>query len=1102
MVWYVLVHLKNKKTFYGKEIRLPLERLIEELQNPDFKYSLLIPNFEWNDTGISYIYTGIWDIDFKDGRIYSDIDLNDCIENLPNKNDYIAWFSGGKGIRVLHYSNIETMRTRLFTIQGFDSTKNFESQEYSSVIYPPLQAYLDNIIHPGRGLKFDFQKHPKTNVYPYLQDRKIGGYIGEYYTKLLQNIKKILDDIPIQQHTIQHTTTTGKRCRKQPTTTTFSKRIISSLVIDDMILKTFKNATGITNHNLSIFYYKNGGGDTTEDKTICSNWHPPDILHSNVKVLLEIKEIQKEKIFYIVHCLSAKCSKITNTQIHIIDRCDAFPGGELERLCDTRLSKESKRALITRFKSVTHIHEKFLPKNLLIQKSNPTCGREVFLVSSTMGTGKTEMIMEYAKKFKKILWISPRRVFASALAKATGFFSYMDTTFDLYDQEKVIVSLESITRILRKDSIDMYRMQDYDLVVCDEWNAFMNVVCSDTLKDRYLHLKIFINLVTNPKTSVVLTDAFFGEEEFFAVRRMPGMNLSDIHFIYNTNFECDTNSYCVYLSYFDWVEKLKENVTNLKQNVAIVSTSRNKLVNLMDMLKSEEKDQLREEEYVILTGDTEKSKKKLISIDDWSKFRVFGYTPTMTVGNSFSDLHFHSIFLVVTGNLDYKTVIQMVRRIRRTVYQTVYIYIKYPMVKIQSLFDDKSKILQSFSYIDPTRGDLGTKEDYSKLQNFEKIFKNSRFVKKCIEDISRDAMMYPNKKVGGEAQEDSSILLHHDILNHYFAPHSDIEIPLEIEEDGDMESRHKRIDPLVKYILSLFFISSMERKIVQSESRKLLYFNSLIHSACGKNIIVQLPRASTPEEMECIHEHKIKDSSIGISFLRTVEGIMTKPVLDSEGLLHSTEIENELVRKAKNLGFVNLSPLTSEIVESITQLFGGLPSRYYDGNGECYCGFLKLVKNKDIGENYLSKYLPKNIEEAVFDFIRIHWSSISEPFPESWHDIIKIDCPPPKEFIGFIESVRNLKEKQRKFICPPIGLFKFIIITNPIKTDQKKKNIMNCLRYACYALGLPLQRKNPKGTQTTKISYCIIDRPVFGLLSQIDSIRLGFQTQGPNPAFP
>lgn len=1081
MVWYVLVHLKSNKNFYGKEIRLPLEQLIEELQNPNFKYSLLVPNFEWENSGDIRIYTGIWDIDFTDdNRKYSDIDLNDCIENLPNSKDYIAWFSGGKGIRVLHYSGKERMRDRLYCVDEFDSTENFESDEYSSVIYPPLQAYLDNIIHPGRGIKFDFQKHPKTNIYPYLQDRKTGGYIGEYYTKMLQNLLEILND----EEPRTSTSSTSKRKRGGVGGRVFEKK---QKTVDSrtMLIKTFEMAT---DRNLASFYQKDSDG-------IITNWHPSNIYHSKNKVLLKIKEIQKEKIFYTVHCLSSKCSKISDTQIHIIDRCDAFPGGALERLCDTRLSKQSKEALITKFKSVTHIHEKFLPKDLLVKKSSNL--KEVFLVSSTMGTGKTEMIMEYTKKFKKILWISPRRIFAEALAKATGFFSYMDSKFDLYDHDKVIVSLESITRILRKDNIDLYKMQEYDLIVCDEWNAFMNVVCNDTLKDRYLHLKIFINLVTNPKTSVVLTDAFFGEEEFFAIRRMPGMNLSDIHFIYNTNFECDTNSYIVYLSYFDWVEQLKQSVNILKNNVAIVSTSRNKLVNLMDMLKGEEQEGLPEEEFVILTGDTEKAKKKLISIDDWSKFRVFGYTPTMTVGNSFSQLHFHDIFLVVTGNMDYKTVIQMTRRIRRTINQRVLVYIKYPMVKIQSLFDDKNKILQSLGYIDTTRGDLGTKEDYTSIEKFENLFKDSPFVKKCVQDISRDAMMNPNKRVG---EVDTESLVYVDILNYYFAPTATIDVPLEIEEDGDMENRHKRIDPLVKYILSLFFISDMERKIVQSESRKLLYFNSLIHSACGKNIIIQLPISSTVEEKSCIQEHKVRDSCIGISFLRSLDGIMTKPILMSSGLVHSLEVENELVRKAKNLGFINLSPMTTEIVETLSKIFSGLPSRYYEGNGECYNGFIKLTEGgKDIGQNYLSKYLTPDAEEEIFDFIHIHWPNITTPFPESWHDIVKIDCPPPKRLLEFIVNVRKLKEKQRKFVCPPIGIFKFIMIEKPTSTDQKKKNIMNALRYACHSLGLPLRRKS---SSDKKISFCCIDRQVYMLLSQIALKRVGFQIQGPNPALP
>lgn len=1091
MVWYVLVHLKSPKSFYGKEIKLPLEKLIEELQNPDFKYSLLIPNFQWDDSDDIRIYTGIWDIDFNkpDGKTYMDVDLDDCVEGLPNTEDYVAWFSGGKGIRVLHHSNLEEMKKRLFQVSTFDSKTLFDSDQYSNVIYPPLQAYLDNIIHPGRGIKFDFQKHPKTHVYPYLPDKRVGGYIGVYYTLMLQNIQKILEEsLPV--FGITPPLVLRKRGRSATYTFTRTKKTVT----ESVVLDTFRK---ITNPNLCSFQFRGGeaGGD---EKMIFTNWHPPGVYHSNNKVLLEIKEVQKEKIFYIVHCLSAKCAHMTNSQIHITDRCDAFPGGELERLCDTRLSKESKSALLTRFKSVTHIHEKFLPKTLLTDRSDIT-KKEIFLVCSTMGTGKTEMIMEYAKKFKKILWISPRRVFAEALAKATGFHSYMDSKRDLYDHDRVIVSLESIPRILRKFASDHYKMQDYDLVVCDEWNAFMNVVCNDTLKDRYLHLKIFMNLVTAPHTSVVLTDAFFGEEEFFAVRRIPGINLLDIHFIYNTNFECDTNQYLVYLSYADWVETLQTSANTRKDNVVIVSTSRNKLVNLMDMLKSAEAEggDVRDGEYVILTGDTEKAKKKMISIDDWSKFRVFGYTPTMTVGNSFTNLHFHDIFLVVTGNMDYKTVIQMTRRIRRTVNQRVHVYIKYPLVRINSLFEDRSKILQSLSYIDTTRGDLGTKQDYMNIDNYMRLFHNSPYIEKHVEDIQRDAMMYPNRATATEGG--GAPLVYPDILNYYLAP-TDIEVPLEDAEDGDMENRHTRIEPLSRYIISLFFICNMERKIAQSESRKLLYFNSLIHSACGKNVVIQLPKApkDIQREKDTIREHKARDTVIGISFLKSLEGIMTKPALDSDNLIHPIEVENELLRKAKNLGFTNLSPLTPEKVETLAQIFESIPTRYYVGGEECYNGFLKLVMGKDVGQNNLSKYLPADVESSIFEFIHAHWTE-NGGFPDSWEEIENTEAQPPQKLIDFVRHVSGLAEKQRRFICPPISIFKFIVIDKPMYEDQKKKNIVNALRYACYALGLPLKRRSDS---TKRISMCCIDKKAYTALVHIEAIKSGFHTQGPNPAFP
>jgi len=307
---------------------------------------------------------------------------------------------------------------------------------------------------------------------------------------------------------------------------------------------------------------------------------------------------------------------------------------------------------------------------------NPLLNASLLAVQSEKGTGKTQNLLESLFKNNRItkdttvLFVSSRRTFGIKLfsdLKDQGFKLYSEIKDPFITSKKVICQVDSLMRLDR---------EKYEYVIVDECESLA----------RYLTSSHFVK---NPKSNIIVSTLEYHIHEAKYVHIMDA-DLSDrclnfyakLRNLQPDNIKILINQHkpyskydIYYMSYGSWLNKIIEDI-ELGKKLVIPMASNNKAKDLKRMIEQKFQD---DHKKVLLihreTSDEEKVQKMLKVNEEWIKYDVVIYTPSVCMGVSFDVLnYFDNIYSYgCSDSLGSQEFCQMLHRVRNPKNNVIYL---------------------------------------------------------------------------------------------------------------------------------------------------------------------------------------------------------------------------------------------------------------------------------------------------------------------------------------------------------------------------------------------------------------------------------------------
>ena len=264
----------------------------------------------------------------------------------------------------------------------------------------------------------------------------------------------------------------------------------------------------------------------------------------------------------------------------------------------------------------------------------------ITLLHSYMGTGKTTQIIKLIQRhnFKRILYIAPRRMFASSIKgdlnrkilEQQGFTSYLDIkASEVPYHDRLIIQVESLWKL--GDEINTF-----DLLVLDELESIRKQLSSfKTMKQNsHICIGIFERLVK--ETPIVIgADAFLKEQSIKILNYFKRR----IKIIRNTWLgearKC--SQFKKKRDFFRYIiRRLKKG-----KNIIMPWASRNTMEEFIQILERE----IPFIRYIAYDRFSSKGdRQRLENVNEiWAQYQLVMYTPTITVGVNFDMEHFDEL---------------------------------------------------------------------------------------------------------------------------------------------------------------------------------------------------------------------------------------------------------------------------------------------------------------------------------------------------------------------------------------------------------------------------------------------------------------------------
>jgi hypothetical protein len=322
-------------------------------------------------------------------------------------------------------------------------------------------------------------------------------------------------------------------------------------------------------------------------------------------------------------------------------------------------------------------NKKIVNKRYLEVNDFNLANSNVSLIKSPMGTGKSFNIHEIQAKYNKIIYLSSKRAFATAMGKEfeeDGFKNYIDIPVsERYDCNKLIISLESFHQI-NPDGID--------LLIIDESESIFNIIGSHTLQAKgegLNNLLVFEKAVRTAK-KVLVMDAFLSKRSFNAINTIRPNAVSALtinewkpakrHY----NRCADKNTMCL---------KLKQSLEK-NERCVVVSGSKKYAIQLVNAVIKAGLIKGELDEDGIYIGDEVKLYHSGNPLDlsckvneEWSKCKLLIYSPTITCGVSYDNPEalFDRLFVYMPNKFSacFRDATQALKRVRKFTKDEIYL---------------------------------------------------------------------------------------------------------------------------------------------------------------------------------------------------------------------------------------------------------------------------------------------------------------------------------------------------------------------------------------------------------------------------------------------
>jgi hypothetical protein len=300
---------------------------------------------------------------------------------------------------------------------------------------------------------------------------------------------------------------------------------------------------------------------------------------------------------------------------------------------------------------------------------------EILLVRAPMKMGKTKKLIEYMNKYFKnstIVIISFRCTFSLEMKRKFENFSLYSSIkgrdISLKEHKRLIIQVESLYRL--KNDENIYP----DLLILDESESIIEQTNSGLSKYFSIMFGKFEWIIKNSK-HICAMDANLGNRTV-NILRVFRSNLDHVALFYEDTYKNATeDTYIVTKDINSWLKKLMFDISNNKK-ICIICNSLIDLETIMSSIQN----RFPNKKIMFYTSKTTKDTKSEHFKDvnkKWNKYDIIGYTPTVSAGISFEEIHFDKMYCYfIDTSCPVSTCMQMLGRIRNLNDKEYNVYIK------------------------------------------------------------------------------------------------------------------------------------------------------------------------------------------------------------------------------------------------------------------------------------------------------------------------------------------------------------------------------------------------------------------------------------------
>lgn len=371
----------------------------------------------------------------------------------------------------------------------------------------------------------------------------------------------------------------------------------------------------------------------------------------------------------------------------------------------------------------------------------PVLNKKLIAVQSEKGTGKTSNLLTTLFKDKSswinddtsVLFISSRITFGYKL-----FGDLKDYGFELYSQIKDYY-IRSKRIICQIDSLMRLEYDKYDVIIVDECESLARYITSThfTKNNKANLIVSSFEIRLADANQVYIMDADLSDRCINYYKKATDIKDDEMHLIIN-NFKPYKDYQLTYCHYATWLRKILI-MLELNKKLVIAMASNSKAKDLDKKIR----DTYQDKKVLLIHKETTDEDKKNILLkvnDEWTKYDVVIYTPSVCMGVSF-DITGHFDYIFAYGcheSLGAQEWCQMIHRVRSPVNKEIFIAVdKYKSFDANNdivSYNSVEKMLCSDYYL--TNFDLHTNIVYKKVKRIKSSDINS--LDKNIDDANND----------------------------------------------------------------------------------------------------------------------------------------------------------------------------------------------------------------------------------------------------------------------------------------------------------------------------------------------------------------------------